>query len=419
MNAFDYQNGEMFVDSLAVSEIAKSVGTPFYIYSQSEICNCFNAFEKAAKKRLKDFLICFAIKSNANPAILKLLASMGAGADVVSKEELLLALKSGIAANKIVFSGVGKTEEELALAVEHDIRQVNIESEEEAATLNEIAVSKGKKIKAAIRINPDVDAHTHQKITTGKKENKFGINWEKALSLYQIFSKSNGLDLSGIDLHIGSQLLELTPFEQAFKRTSELIRLLKEHSIKIQTIDVGGGLGVVYNEKDAPVDPDTYMQIVHDAFADFDGSIIFEPGRFLLASGGALIARNVRIKKADEKNFLVLDAGMNDLIRPAMYDAYHEILSVKAGVCDQTYDIVGPICESSDIFGKDRRLPLMDEGDLVIVKTAGAYGFSMASNYNCRPLCAEVLVHKNRYALIRRRQTLENMLLLTREPEWL
>ena len=419
MDTFHYQNGQLYIEDIAVCDIAEKIPTPFYIYSQQGIVDHYKTFDGAAKKNLKKSLTCFAIKSNANPSVLKILAGLGSGADIVSGGELLLALKSGIPAEKIVFSGVGKTKEELLLAVENNIKQINLESEEEALMLDEIATLAGKKAKVALRINPDIDAHTHYKITTGKKENKFGVDWKRARSLYRLFSESKGLQPVGIDVHVGSQLLDLEPFEQAFERAAEIVCQLRDDGINIQTIDVGGGLGVAYQETDMPSSAESYMALAGRILGHLDCEIVFEPGRFLVAQSGFLVARTVRIKQAETKQFLVLDAGMNDLIRPAIYDAYHDILSVKEGAKDHLYDVVGPICESSDVFGKDRHLPAMKAGDLVVLKTAGAYGSSMSSNYNFRPLCAEVLVNADNYAVIRERQTLEDMLALTRFASWL
>ena len=419
MDAFHYQNGQLCVEEITIHDIAEQVPTPFYLYSQKDIVDHFRCFDDAAKKHLKKSLVCFAIKSNANPSVLKLLAEHGAGADIVSGAELQLALKSGIPADKIVFSGVGKTREELILAVENNIKQINLESEEEALMLDEIATLAGKKAKVALRINPDVDAHTHYKITTGKKENKFGVDWKKARSLYRLFSQSKGLDPIGIDVHVGSQLLDAEPFEEAFERAAEIVRLLRDDGIDIQTIDVGGGLGVVYKPEDLPFLPEDYMASVGKILGDLDCEVVFEPGRYIVAQSGLLISRVIRVKQTETKQFLILDAGMNNLIRPAMYEAYHEVVALKDESKDHCYDVVGPICESSDVFGKDRMLPAMKAGELVAVKTAGAYGFAMASNYNMRPLCAEVLVNENKYAVIRERQTLEDMLSLTHFAPWL
>lgn len=419
MNAFHYRNGQLHVEETAIGDIAGKVQTPFYVYSQKGITDHFLAFDGAAKKHLKKTLTCFAIKSNANPSVLKLLAGLGAGADIVSGGELLLALKAGIPADKIVFSGVGKTREELTLAVENEIRQINVESEEEALMLDEIATLAGKKAKIALRINPDVDARTHYKITTGKKENKFGVDWKKARSLYRLFSASKGLQPVGIDVHVGSQLLDAEPFEEAFERAADIVRLLRDDGIDIRTIDVGGGLGVAYRDADVPLSPETYMASAGKILGGLDCEVVFEPGRFILAQSAVLVSRVVRVKQTETKRFLVLDAGMNDLIRPAIYDAYHGIDAVKEGICDHSYNVVGPVCESSDVFGKDRLLPAMKAEDLVVLKTAGAYGSSMGSNYNFRPLCAEVLVNGTECAVIRERQSFDDMLASARPAPWL
>ena len=417
--SFHYQNGSLYAEDVSIMEIAQKVPTPFYLYSEQVLRSQMRAFSDAAQKRLKSSLVCFAVKSNANPAIINVFSSMGAGADIVSEGELLLALKSGIPADKIVFSGVGKTCEALTLAVEKEINQINLESEEEAEMLNEIAAKANKKVRVAVRVNPDVDAHTHHKITTGKKENKFGVAWQEARPLYQRLAKTENLIPVGIDVHVGSQLLETEPFEEAFKRTAEIVYTLRSDGIRLQTIDIGGGLGVAYQKTDKPCSPDDYIAVVEEQLGDLECEIVFEPGRFLVAPAGVLVSRVVRVKHTPSKDFLVLDAGMNDLIRPAIYDAYHNIAAVKEKEATQTFDVVGPICESSDVFGKDRMLPAMRPDDLVVIETAGAYGSSMGSNYNFRPLCAEVLVSKERFAVIQQRQTFEEMLALNRPVPWL
>jgi len=419
MTFFYYKNNSLYVENVSVEDVARTVQTPFYLYSEQALRFQMQSFLSAAQKRLKSSLVCFALKSNSNLAVIKVLASMGAGADIVSGGELLMALKAGIPAEKIVFSGVGKTKEELVLAVEKGIKQINLESEEEAETLEEITAGIKKKVCVAVRVNPDVDAHTHHKITTGKKENKFGIVWRQARALYHRLSKSEWLLPVGIDIHVGSQLLETQPFEKAFDLAADFVRTLREEGINIQTIDVGGGLGVTYQETDVPCTPDEYMDVIAEKLGNSGCEIIFEPGRFLSAPAGVLVSRVVRAKHTEEKDFLVLDAGMNDLIRPAIYDAYHNIKAVKEAENSRIYDVVGPICESSDVFGKNRALPVMQSGDLVVLETAGAYGSSMGSNYNFRPLCAEVLVNKGSFAVVRKRQTVEEMLALNVPAPWL
>ncbi len=419
MKAFYYRNGSLYVEKVSVAEMAQTVQTPFYAYSEQEIRSQMQAFTQAATKYLSSFTVCFALKSNANISVIKVIASMGGGADIVSGGELMLALKAGIAPEKIVFSGVGKTREELTAAVENGIGQINLESEEEAEMLEEISLLAKKKTRVAVRVNPDVDAHTHQKITTGKKENKFGVAWENARPLYRRLAQSKGLIPVGLDVHVGSQLLETEPFEKAFDRTAGIVEALKADGIGLETIDVGGGLGVAYRESDEPCSVDAYMKIVADRLGKFGCRIIFEPGRFLIAPAGILVSKVVRIKHTTEKNFLVLDAGMNDLIRPAIYDAYHGVKPVKEGPADQTYDVVGPVCESSDVFGKDRKLPVMLAGDLVVLETAGAYGASMGSNYNFRPLCAEVLVNDDKFSIIRKAQTIDDIWAANNIAPWI
>ena len=419
MTFFYYKNNSLYVEDVSVEDIAQTVPTPFYLYSEQTLRSQMQSFLSAAQKRLKSSLVCFALKSNANMAVIKVLASMGAGADIVSGGELTLALKAGIPADKIVFSGVGKTEDELSAAVEKGIKQINLESEEEAEMLEKIAARIEKKVHVAVRVNPDVDAQTHHKITTGKKENKFGIVWRQARGLYHCLAKSKWLIPVGIDIHVGSQLLKTQPFEEAFNLAADFVRTLKEDGIDLQTIDVGGGLGVVYQDTDVPCTPDEYIAVIAEKLGGLGCQIIFEPGRFLSGPAGVLVSRVVRVKHTEEKDFLVLDAGMNDLIRPAIYDAYHNIKAVKEAENSGIYDVVGPICESSDVFGKDRKLPAMKAGDLVVLETAGAYGSSMGSNYNFRPLCAEVLVNKDRFAIVRKRQTFEGMTALNVAAPWL
>lgn len=405
------------MNTALISKIAAEVGTPFYLYSEQRLRQNFQAFADAVKT-LKKATVCFAVKSNFNPTILKILAGMGAGADIVSGAELELALQAGVPANKIVFSGVGKTRAELTAAIQAGIKQINAESESEIRLIDDIALELGKTAAVGIRVNPDVDARTHEKITTGKKENKFGIDWNDAYRLFLSAEQFKGVSLHGIEVHVGSQILDLEPFREAFVKTKKMLNDLKEHGVSIQTVDVGGGLGVAYKTDESAPSPADYIAVLQDVLGDFDGEFVFEPGRCLSGDAGALIASVVRVKQTGEKSFAVLDAGMNDLVRPAMYDAYHTISALKDGKASRTYDVVGPICESADIFGKDRVLPELDEGDLVAIETAGAYGAAMASNYNGRPLAAEVLLDGNRYAVIRRRQTVAEMMGLCQPAPW-
>lgn len=405
------------MNTALISKIAAEVGTPFYLYSEQRLRQNFQAFADAVKT-LKKATVCFAVKSNFNPTILKILAGMGAGADIVSGAELELALQAGVPANKIVFSGVGKTRAELTAAIQAGIKQINAESESEIRLINDIALELGKTAAVGIRVNPDVDARTHEKITTGKKENKFGIDWNDAYRLFLSAEQFKGVSLHGIEVHVGSQILDLEPFREAFVKTKKMLTALKDKGVLLQTVDVGGGLGVAYKADESAPSPADYIVVLQDVFGDFDGEFVFEPGRCLSGDAGALIASVVRVKQTGEKSFAVLDAGMNDLVRPAMYDAYHTISALKDGKASRTYDVVGPICESADIFGKDRVLPELDEGDLVAIETAGAYGAAMASNYNGRPLAAEVLLDGNRYAVIRRRQTVAEMMGLCQPAPW-
>lgn len=406
------------MNSDLISKIAAEVGTPFYLYSEQKLRDNFKSFADAVKP-LKKATVCFAVKSNFNPTILKILAGMGAGADIVSGGELELALQAGVPADKIVFSGVGKTRAELTAAIMAGIKQINAESESEIRLINEIAIGLNKTAAVGIRVNPDVDARTHEKITTGKKENKFGIDWNDARRLFLSAEQFKGLSLHGIEVHVGSQILELSPFREAFVKTKKMLNDLKEHGVSIQTVDVGGGLGVAYKTDESAPSPADYIAVLQDVLGDFDGEFVFEPGRCISGDAGVLVASVVRVKQTGDKRFAVLDAGMSDLVRPAMYDAYHNIEAVKGGEASERYDVVGPICESADIFGKDRMLPELNEGDLIAIETAGAYGAAMASNYNGRPLIVEVLADNDRYAVIRRRQTVAEMTALCRPAPWI
>lgn len=406
------------MNSDLISKIAAEVGTPFYLYSEQKLRDNFKSFADAVKP-LKKATVCFAVKSNFNPTILKILAGMGAGADIVSGGELELALQAGVPADKIVFSGVGKTRAELTASITAGIKQINAESESEIRLINEIAIGLNKTAAVGIRVNPDVDARTHEKITTGKKENKFGIDWNDARRLFLSAEQFKGISLHGIEVHVGSQILELSPFREAFVKTKKMLNDLKEHGVSIQTVDVGGGLGVAYKTDESAPSPADYIAVLQDVLGDFDGEFVFEPGRCISGDAGVLVASVVRVKQTGDKRFAVLDAGMSDLVRPAMYDAYHNIEAVKGGEASERYDVVGPICESADIFGKDRMLPELNEGDLIAIETAGAYGAAMASNYNGRPLIAEVLTDNDRYAVIRRRQTVAEMTALCRPAPWI
>ena len=417
MNHFAYRDGRLFAEDVDLTALARAVGTPFYCYSSATLERHYRVFADAFPKSA---LIAYSVKANGNLGVLRTLAMLGAGADVVSGGELKKALKAGVPANKIVFSGVGKTRAELKLGLETGIHQFNVESEPELVALDEVARAMNTRAPIAIRINPDVDAKTHAKITTGTSENKFGIPWSRAREAYRLAASLSGIAIKGVDVHIGSQITEIGPFEAAFARVAELVRTLRSDGHTISRVDLGGGLGVPYAPEDPePPAPATYGAAVSKAVADLGVDLILEPGRLIAANAGILVARVTYVKQGEAKRFLILDAGMNDLIRPAMYDAYHTIVSVAQGEAGSVYDVVGPVCESSDLFGHARRLPEMQEGDLVAIMTAGAYGAVMASAYNARPPAAEVLVRGGEWAVVRPRLSDDELIGLDRIPEWL
>ncbi|HWA29722.1 MAG TPA: diaminopimelate decarboxylase, partial [Rhizomicrobium sp.] len=416
MNHFHYKDGRLFAEEVDLTALADRIGTPFYCYSSATLERHYRVFADAFPKGT---LVAYSVKANGNLGVLKTLADLGAGADVVSGGELKKALKAGIPANRIVFSGVGKTRDEMKLGLEAGIHQFNIESEPELLALNDVAKSLGKRAPITVRVNPDVDAKTHAKITTGTSENKFGIPWSRAREAYKLAARLPAVDVVGIDMHIGSQITELGPFEAAFARVAGLVRVLREDGHTIKRIDLGGGLGVPYAPSDPePPAPESYGGVVAKAVAGLGCDLILEPGRLIAANAGILVARVTYVKQGEARKFLILDAGMNDLIRPAMYDAHHEIVSVKEGAAGSVYDVVGPICESSDLFGRDRRLPEMKEGDLVALLTAGAYGAVMSSAYNARPPAAEVLVRGKEWAVVRPRMSDDELIGLDRFPGW-
>jgi diaminopimelate decarboxylase len=417
MNHFQYKDGRLFAEDVDLTALAEKVGTPFYCYSSATLERHYRVFADAFPKGT---LIAYSVKANGNLGVLRTLAALGAGADVVSGGELKKALKAGVPANRIVFSGVGKTRAEMKLGLENGIHQFNVESEPELIALNDVAKSLGKRAPITIRINPDVDAKTHAKITTGTSENKFGIPWSRAREAYKLAASLPSLQIVGVDMHIGSQITELSPFEAAFARVADLVKTLRADGHNIQRIDLGGGLGVPYAPTDpAPPAPELYGAAVSRAVADLNCELILEPGRLIAANAGVLVSRVTYVKEGEAKKFLILDAGMNDLIRPAMYDAHHEIVSVREAPNTAVYDVVGPVCESSDLFGSNRRLPELKEGDLVALLTAGAYGAVMASAYNARPPAAEVLVKGDQWAVVRPRMSDDELIGLDRIPGWL
>lgn len=421
MDHFLYRNGVLHAEDVALTEIAAAVGTPFYVYSTATLERHYRLFEEALAPL--PHLVCFAVKSNGNIAVLKTLARLGAGMDVVSMGEYLRARAAGVPGEKIVFSGVGKTREEMRTALEGGIRQFNVESEPEMRALSEAAVSLGKVAPITIRVNPDVDARTHEKIATGKKENKFGIPIERAREVYADAARLPGLEIVGIDVHIGSQLTELEPFEQAYLKVAELTAVLRADGHKITRLDLGGGLGIPYERSNsAPPLPTDYGALIKRTVGDLGCEVEIEPGRLISGNAGLLVASVIYLKHGEGRDFLILDAAMNDLVRPSMYGAHHDIIPVTeadAGTEYQPYDVVGPVCETGDTFAKARPLPPLEDGDLVAFRSAGAYGAAMASEYNARPLIPEVLVHGQQFAVIRRRPTYDEMMNRDSLPEWL
>lgn len=421
MNHFHYRNGELFVEDVALSSIAEQVGTPFYCYSTATLTRHYTVLREAL--RGLDVLICFAVKANSNIALIRTLGLLGAGADVVSEGELRRALAAGIPPERIVFSGVGKTRAELGMALDVGILQINVESEPELLLLNEMAVARGTKATIGLRVNPDVDAQTHAKITTGRKENKFGIEWTRAPEVLRLAHSLPGIRLSSVAIHIGSQLTELAPFRDAFLKLKELVEELKKDGIALPRLDLGGGLGVPYQHasNEMPPLPADYGALVKEVFGGMGCSLMLEPGRLLVGNAGTLVSQVLFVKQGSSRNFVICDAAMNDLLRPAMYDAHHDIRLVKEPAADSgqaPFDVVGPVCETGDTFARQRLLPPLKEGDLIAFATAGAYGATMSSTYNSRPLVPEVLVKGDQFAVVRARPTYEQMFALESVPEW-
>jgi len=410
MSNFNYQNNQLFAEAVPLSQIAELFDTPCYVYSRRALEQAYLAYENAFSGH--NALICYAVKANSNLAVLNVLARLGAGFDIVSGGELERVLVAGGSADKIIFSGVGKTEDELRRALEAGIHCFNIESEAELERLNTIALDMGKIAPISLRVNPDVDAQTHPYISTGLKENKFGINIDQAFEVYRHAYSLSGVEPVGIDCHIGSQLTSLSPFADALQRLLQLIAKLADVGITLQHLDLGGGLGVRY-QNETPPTPADYAAAITPLMGDTDLKLIFEPGRSISANAGVLLTRVEYLKDNGDKKFAVVDAAMNDLIRPALYQSWMDIIPVSNTAQGESalYDIVGPVCESSDFLGKDRELVLNDE-DLLAVCSAGAYGFGMSSNYNTRNRCAEVMVDGNKAHLVRRRETYQDQLSL-------
>ncbi len=421
MNHFQYVDGILHAENVPLPKIAAAVGTPFYCYSTATLERHYRVFSGAFADIPS--LVCYAMKANSNQAVLKTLANLGSGADVVSGGELQRALAAGIPAGKIMFSGVGKKDDELDAALLAGILCFNIESLPELKALSARATALGKTAPVSFRINPDVDAKTHAKISTGKKEDKFGIPWDQAEKIYSLAATLPGIEVTGIDMHIGSQITELEPFDHAFSRLEGLVRRLRAEGHLIHHVDLGGGLGIPYRGDNLPPPgPDAYAGIVTKHVRALDCQVIFEPGRLLVGNAGILVGQVIFQKAAGEKTFLIGDAAMNDLIRPTLYEAWHDVRPVVEAGADTRWgncDLVGPVCESGDYMARDRNLPLMERGDLFAIYTAGAYGAVQAGTYNTRPLVPEVMVRGDEFAIIRPRMEVEEIIAMDRLPDWL
>lgn len=425
MKTFNYRDNELYCEEVRIEEIAKKVGTPFYLYSQRSIIDNYRAFDEAFKEI--DHLICYPYKANSNLSICEVLKKQGAGADVVSGGELYKALKVGVEPRKIVFSGVGKTAYEIEYALKSNILLLNVESIPELELTNEIAERLNKKAPIALRINPDIDPNTHPYISTGLAKNKFGIEISQAPEAYKKAKELENIEVLGIHMHIGSQITELGPFIDSLKKIVELIKKFKKEKMELKYLDIGGGLGISYREDAKAPTPQEFAKVLLPLLEELKYKIILEPGRAVIGNTGILVTKVLYVKKTEEKNFVIVDAAMNDLIRPSLYNAYHEIIPVRsrsqvanrrslgsegrqATGDKQIVDIVGPVCESGDFFARDRELPEVKSGDLLAILDAGAYGFSMSSNYNARPKVAEVLVEKDQFHVVRKRESYRDLI---------
>jgi diaminopimelate decarboxylase len=421
MHHFAYRDGVLHAEAVNLDTLAKQVGTPFYCYSTATLTRHYNVFAGAFAD--VDALVCYAMKANSNQAVIRTLAKLGAGADVVSGGELKRARAAGIPADKIMFSGIGKTAAELALAIDEGILCINVESEPELELLSSIAESKGRAAHISVRVNPDVDAKTHHKIATGKSENKFGIPISRARDVYAHAARLKGVKVAGVDMHIGSQITDLDPFGNAFALLADFVRELRADGHTISHVDLGGGLGIPYHDNnEPPPHPEEYAAVVKRATRDLNCRLIFEPGRLLVGNAGILVTQVLFVKHGEAKTFVIVDAGMNDLIRPTLYDAYHEIWPVREpapGAPRIRADVVGPVCESGDFLAHNRELVEPKSGALLAVMTAGAYGAVQAGTYNTRALVPEVLVNGAEWALIRPRLETDALIALDRMPEWL
>jgi diaminopimelate decarboxylase len=421
MNHFDYRNGVLHAEAVNLFELAAAIGTPFYCYSTATLERHYRVFSEAfAGERV---MVCYAMKANSNQSVLRTLARLGAGADVVSGGELKRALVAGIPPSKILFSGVGKTEAELRAALAADILCINVESEPELELLSRLASEQGRTARISVRVNPDVDAGTHAKISTGKSENKFGIPLARAREVYAHAAKLPGIEVTGTDVHIGSQITDMSRMEMAFRILSEFVQTLRADGHTISHVDFGGGLGIpYYMDREAPPAPDAYAAMVKRVAHNLGCTLMFEPGRMIVGNAGILVARVIYVKHGDAKNFVIIDAAMNDLIRPTLYEAHHDILPVtQAGRTERTIvaDVVGPVCESGDYLALDRRLAEPRAGDLLAIMTAGAYGAVQSGTYNTRPLVPEVLVKGDQYAVVRPRIDVDALIAMDKPAPWL
>jgi diaminopimelate decarboxylase len=421
MNHFDYRNGVLHAEAVNLSDLADKVGTPFYCYSTATLERHYRVFTEAFAG--EKVLVCYAMKANSNQSVLRTLAKLGAGADVVSGGELKRALAAGIPPNKILFSGVGKTEAELRAALASDILCINVESEPELELLSRLAVEAGKTARISVRVNPDVDAGTHAKIATGKSENKFGVPIARASEVYARAAKLPGLEVTGVDMHIGSQITDLSRLETAYRILSDFVQTLRADGHTISHIDFGGGLGIpYYMDREAPPAPDVYAAMVKRVVHNLGCTLMFEPGRLIVGNAGILVTRVLYVKPGDAKNFVVIDAAMNDLIRPTLYEAHHDILPVRQdapGAATFVADVVGPVCESGDYLALDRTLVEPRPGDLLAIMTAGAYGAVQSGFYNTRPLVPEVLVKDDQYAVVRPRIDVDALIAMDKPAPWL
>jgi len=421
MHHFAYRDGVLHAEAVSLDTLAAAVGTPFYCYSTATLERHYKVFAGAFADA--NALVCYAMKANSNQAVIATLAKLGAGADVVSEGELMRARLAGVPADRIMFSGIGKTARELALAVDEGILCINVESEPELELLSSIASAKSRAVKISVRVNPDIDAKTHHKIATGKAENKFGIPISRARAVYKRAATLPGIKVAGVDMHIGSQITDLDPFDNAFTLLAEFVRTLRDDGHTISHVDLGGGLGIPYlDDNEPPPHPDAYAKMVKRATRDLDCRLIFEPGRLIVGNAGILVTRVLFVKHGEAKNFVVVDAAMNDLIRPTLYDAHHEIKPVaepRASARRIRADVVGPVCESGDFLALHRDLAEPAAGALLAVMSAGAYGAVQAGTYNTRPLVPEVLVKGAEWAVVRPRLEVDQLIALDRMPDWL